>query len=383
MLMMGAPSLARDIYMMGKHCPSMISTEGNDFVSLYSLATDTGRDIVPDYQWFVMYYGDMDYAHAHISSIIRAYSQSIYSRQQGALLIRNALSYLVLSMASLQRLFGAISLCNSGALTSARNLWNEAAALLIGSLEGRSEEGVLDNDGYLAHFWANYLCEPFGVCDTGYSRVNHVIMILLNSGRAALDAKQCSIVEEHVSQISKKLLIPFIQGSLLYSSANMVIHSGDSRTFDFLHTSGYISSRVILPYVNLVNRREVALLDRYLNFDMEMNYDRNSNIKVFQIIEETISKLSGIDCSDVGYLKNMQLGVCPGKPGDPQLQSGGSMDSLWVGFLLFAILFALLAWIVLQRGRKPSSNENLGNVQKDEEEISFPNPVTTIQHQID
>jgi hypothetical protein len=380
--MMGVPSLARDVYMMGKHCPSIITTGGNDFVSLYSLATDTGRDIVPDYNWFVIYYGDENYAHTMISNVIRGYNNLSYSRQQGSLLIRNTLSYLVLPMASLQRFYGSISLCNNGGLTSARTLWNEAAAMLIGSLEGNSEKGISDYDGYLAHFWANYLCEPYGVCDMGYSRVNHVIMILLNTGRAALEARQCSIVEEHVTQISKKMLIPFIQGSLFYSSANGLIHSSDSEIFDFLHTSGYISSRFVLPYVYSVDRYGASLLDRYLNFDMESNHDRNSNIQVFQVFEDAITKLTGVDCSDVGYLNNIQLGVCPGKLGDPKALSGGSFDKLWVWSLLFFLLMTAFLWFLWRKKRKPTVEVN-ENRPKDEEEISFPNQPAIPERQID
>lgn len=383
MLKMGVPSVAKDIYMMGKHCPSIVTTGGSDFVSLYSLATDTGRDIVPDYKWFVVYYGDVNYAHTMISNSIRAYNNLSYSRQQGSLLVRNTLSFLVLSMASLQRLYGSISLCNSGALTSARTLWNEAAALLIGSLEGSSEEGIADDDGYLTHFWANYLCEPFGICDMGYSRVNHGIMILLNTGRAALDARQCSIANEHVAQIGKNLLIPFIQGSLLYSSVNFLIHSVNGEQYDFIHTAGYISGRFVLPYVYSIDHKKAALLDRYINFDMDSNYDRKSNIQVFQIFEDAITKLTGVDCADVGFLQIAQLGVCPGKLGDPNAFSGGSPQKIWIWSLLFLIFLTLIVLLFWRKCRKsaPAINENR---PKDEEEITFPNPTATgAGHQLD
>jgi hypothetical protein len=381
MIAMGATPAAKDIYFNGKHSPLRVTTGGHEFLSLYNLAIDEERNIVPDFKLFTQYYHDSQYAHTTIGNIISAIRDNTYSKIQGSLLVRNTLSYLILSMASLQRLYSATSHCNTGAVINARTLWNEAAALLIGSLEGSNEEGIADDDGYLSHFWANYLCSSFGVCDMGYARVNRVIILLFNSGRAALDADQCAIAQDHALQISKNLLVPFIQGSLLYSSEASLIHSKDSHLYDFVHTAGYISSRYVLPYVYSVNPQGASLIEHYLDFDLNnLNDDRTSTREVFRVLEEAIIQMSGIDCSDVGYLKDVQLGVCRGQLGDPSASHERSSSVRWLWLLLVLLLFGLFIWCDRRKERKVFDESQPEKNAIDEEEITV---VQDSEHRID
>jgi len=311
MLRMEAYDAAKDVYMLGKHA---IVENGSNVgpLSLQHLATSKERKKVPSFGLFNTYFSDENYAN---SAIMGVFNEPIIpganrkSSEQKRAMIVHILRYMVTPMAALQKLYEAVDNCKIISTTISKishKRWDEAAAILIGSMEGSNNKG--SEDGYLMHGLASSLCLKFGVCGKkGNAKVNVLMKEALYAGSSSLSTQSCTNVQESVLAIENHMLVPLIQASLLqaFRNSKLEVNSGD-----WSISSAYVFSRAFLPYIQ--DQTEVsAVIEKNLNFQLDVRPVEDGWQNVFLAFETAVDNMDNIDCRDVGYLSMADAGICP------------------------------------------------------------------------
>lgn len=310
MLRMEAYDAAKDVYMLGKHA---IVENGSRVgpLSLHSLATAVERNISPSFQLFNMYFSDQNYAN---SAIMKVFNEPIIpfvkgkSSGQKRAMIVGILRYMVTPMAALQKLYEAVDSCNIVSTTISKisnKRWDEAAALLIGSMEGSKSGG--NEDGYLMHGLASDLCLPFGVCGKrGQAQVNILMREALYAGSSSLSTQSCDNVLDSAMAIEDLMLIPLIQASLLQTFENSKL---DVNSADESLATAYVYSHAVLPYIK-DQTKVSAVIEKNFNFELSGSPVEDGWQTVFLALETAVDNMDNVNCRDVGYLSMADAGIC-------------------------------------------------------------------------
>jgi len=345
MLRMKAYGAAKDVYTRGKH---VIVENGSSVgpLSLHSLATAAGRKNCPSFQLFNTYFSDENYAN---SAIMRVFNEPIIpnevgkSPEQKRAMIVDILRFMVTPMAALQKLYEAVDNCKIVSTTISKisiKRWDEAAALLIGSMEGSRNKG--SEDGYLMYGLAGDLCLIFGVCaKKGNAQVNILMREALYAGSSSLSTQSCANVLESAVAIESHMLVPLIQASLVhaYTNSNLDVNSDNSRI-----TSAYVYSRAVLPYIQ--DQIEVsAVIEKNFDFQPGMPPVEDGWQNVFLAFETAVDNMDNIDCRDVGYLATVATGICA----DDGVISGGRILRVSSSIVYLLVSTSLLAFNFLLR----------------------------------
>jgi hypothetical protein len=307
---MKAYDAANDVYTHGKHASIRLNNR-EEMLSLRSLAVSTGREKVPSFKLFERYFSksQMNYADNLINDIFIG-PPGLSSNEQKTALVINALQYEVLFMAALQKMYEAIEGCKSSneiRLLSAKQQWDEAAAFLIGSMEGYQAEG--SHDGFLLHNLARKMCHHFNTCNEyGNAIVNEEIESLLYAGSFSLNSQSCDALKDFVSKIEAHLLVPLIQASLYASERNSKL---TTRTTDPMLASGYIFSRSILPYIDDVDSTSAALINKNLAFQFVTEPVVDGVAAVYNAFEQALSIMPLTGCKEIGRSSWGNRGLCP------------------------------------------------------------------------
>ncbi len=186
---MNATSAANFVYKYGKHS-SVPGITQREFLSLRDLAVSPDRRKVPSFSLFEKYHNNNpNYADEIVNKfILRADMRA--STDQIETLVANTLKYQVLYFASLEKMYQAIDGCpsqNQVRWKRAREQWDAAAAMIIGSTDDSN------HDGYLLYSLGSN-CKRFGTCDirSGEAVMNEKIEEAFYAGSYLLDTQSCT-----------------------------------------------------------------------------------------------------------------------------------------------------------------------------------------------
>jgi hypothetical protein len=286
-------------------------------LSLKQLATSTERSIAgSQFSLFSQYYQSDNYADAIVLNILNKQSDfQQASDKQIPELVKGVLTNMVMYMAVLQKLYGALSLCNSG---NGQNtdasvlLFDEAVAFYVGSIEGDQEGGR--DGGQLLFAVAKNLCDTFNVCNAGSNAgVNTDIMHSFLNTSEVLTVGDCASVQQKIQQeITPSLLVPLFQGTLNAAVVNDGLQIGaDNETL----ADSFTFSRSILPLINNVNQASGDALKRNMNFNPLQIAVEDGFSAVFQAIQTGIEGMTAPpvrnQCQNIGIFQDGSYGdVC-------------------------------------------------------------------------
>jgi hypothetical protein len=228
---------AKKLYMYGRNSqrPQQSDNDPYSVRSLEAMATSNSRKAAdPFYTEFVQYHNEPNYADKVIvAALDRTGKWGTASAEQVAEVVTKTSAYQVLYMNALAEIAEAVVACNEGNMLTGdggAHQWDEVAAFLIGSLEGRSEGGSSDlEDGQLMWNLGNKRAFQFQTDNKrGYSLVNSVLEDLLFAGRAQANAFDCSNLEISADRIRHLMLLPVIQSTIRYAISNQFLTSSST-----------------------------------------------------------------------------------------------------------------------------------------------------------
>jgi len=238
MMQTEAYGAADDIYRFGHNSGS------SSGATLFSLANNSNQDFSAD---------------AMMKQVIgrrRQYENA--TRMELAEIIRRTLQSVISYNAVIKKMQVAIYSCEEGSIESAREEWDMAVALFVGSLEGVLAGGRTDRHGLLMYALGNEFCEDFGTCETsGEATVNEQIMFDFVSGRDSMVDGECDHMKDLVSKsITPKLIIPHLQGIISSSIKINQNLSGNPEPFATAH----VLSQTVIPLIDDLNTDSATVL---------------------------------------------------------------------------------------------------------------------------
>jgi hypothetical protein len=247
---------AQLLYSHGSNVPKARHSENDPFTyhSLSELATTTARqDADPIFSDYTSYHGDKDYAHKYITSVLSGLSKWTTPQQNGEAVGLTS-AYHILFVTAVGRMNAAIKSCHGAAADPNATVgetyqWDEAAMLIIGSMEGPILGGSPDlGDGEFTYGLANRHAFQFNTRnDLGYSKVISDIENLLFAGKGELDAGDCDNFERTANKLQKILFVPVIQSSIASASES---HSLSPSSTSLSLTRGEIFSMSVIPIIH-------------------------------------------------------------------------------------------------------------------------------------
>ena len=297
---------ALDTYQQGHH--AYASSDGQQLISLQSLATSSDRSSVPQYKLFSQAYGSPNYADEMVMYGLNqngAYKSA--SRRQLAEEVFRSLQSMVTLMSVLTKMQLAVDNCNANSTNAALSDWDTAVALFVGSIEGFAAGSQPAGTGRMMYALGNEICPYFDVCETnGESTENQDIMSKFAGLNVALQQSQCDYVEREINEtIIPSMEIPLVQGTLYYAITNVGL---DPTVGNDTIVSGDILAAAVQPLVNEANSTSAGIISRNFNFQNVQIPDGTSS--VFEAFTYAVRGM-GINCELVGTpVDAPSLSVC-------------------------------------------------------------------------
>lgn len=343
LMAMEAYEAAEELYSFGRHAHTG-ADNGRVSLSLQSLATNAGRSNVPVFRKFQDFYGNnVDYADTIMFKTFDSSDMTMSPIQRRYVAVGTA-QYMIMYMAALQNMHEADQACVRDAQDiTASELWDRAAAYIIGHLEGTAREG--SNEGFLIWGLAKALCAEWGTCSAtveGNAVANERIRTLLYTGRGALTGGRkdsCSGLKNAATEIEKILLGPLIQG-VLSSMVRTAETTGVVKVRE--HAKAHALANALLPYVHGVNRDAASTIVNNLDFDGTPLSDGLTN--VVNAFTSTMGKF-GVDCRDVGI--STTVDSCSG-----QVSEGKSPLVILVIAIVVVATLAICALVYLKLSKR-------------------------------
>lgn len=228
--------MAKYIYRDGKNSRLEDYYESDDDMadqslrSLHSLAVSGSSAGVLYYNDFIKYFDDQNYADTQIFQALENEGRwKNKPMKQRAAAIRVVMQTQLMYMHVLTRLNDAVVACGVGSDNlriaddgDGADAWDEAAAFIIGSLEGEAIGGAEDfGDGESLWSLGNNRGIEFGrQNEQRFATANDAIFNMLLAGKGMLEAGYCTHLGRFSFGITHMLLIPIIQSVVKYSIVN-------------------------------------------------------------------------------------------------------------------------------------------------------------------
>ncbi len=344
--------MARYIYKNGRN--SKLSEEENDddgvgsnqFLSLHSLATSGERKTAKFYSDFISFYDDPKYAD---TLILNAFDNKERWKNrplaQRAAVIRVTMQTHITLMTILSKLDLAVRNCDPLRDTETddyysatfESAWDEAAAFIIGSLEG-TKFGGSDNfkDGETLWSLANRRSAQFGRQDiSGRAITNNSIVTLLNAGKEVLEVGQCGeTLERYVADLIRMLLVPIMQSVIKYALQNQFQTRGSD---DVNIALGESYTESIVPIISSYDPQSgLLLMDNMMPVDNFQLLVANGP----QAVADSFLAVPDLDCNLIG--KSFEVDACLNSK--QNLQSSGVKRSSIHLFRIFGFVLVHFAW---------------------------------------
>ncbi len=329
--------LARSIYKNGRNSRSRYSDPKSDddgivndqLLSLHSLATDGSRQEAMYYSDFITFFDDPFYADNMILDAFDNRERWKGSpRTQRAAVIRVTMQVHIMYMVILTKLNDAVKTCASVLDSDASTInliswsdniddiratyynsdilsaWDEAAAFIVGSLEGERNGGSKDfEDGQSLWNLANNRCIEFGrQNDNGYAISNNLLFGFIAAGKNMITSGNCFNLERVATDISNLLLVPVIQSVIKYAIQNQSEMRSSTKVEIALGEA--FASGVTPVVLNHDKESGIILMNNMIPIDSsgELVVDGP------QAVADTFLAISHLDCNLVG--KSFDVDAC-------------------------------------------------------------------------
>jgi hypothetical protein len=343
LMRMQAYEAAEELYSYGKHVMMEDASE-KTALSLQYLTTSLDRTNVPQFASFKRYFGgDSDYADTIVRYVFM--SNNGLGPEERRRVFVGVASYIAVYMGVLKSMQDSIDACANGE-EKASAAWDQAAAWLIGSMEGTSNAG--STEGRLLWALSKEHCTEFGTCSNEVrdsSDFNDRVVLQLVAGRSATLTRSCKELVQAADQIAFLMPVPLIQGAI--STAFLLQQSKGERQRALL-AQAYVFSQAILPLIQDVDKDAAKTIGDSFNLMTGEVLPRGLPA-VVAAYSRVLSGM-GIDCNDVGSSDSVD--TCSGTVKKKGLIAG----------LVLSVLAMLLAGYILWRynrtrkARRPENN---------------------------
>lgn len=264
-----------------------------------------GDPFYPDFQKFVDYYGNSQYADQFITAALDGSDTSFVNGNalfasvdaaSRAEAVEKGSQYLAIAMYVIRELEDYVVTCQAGCTVDCDpdNSLDEAVAFYTGSLEGTSTDGT--GKGVLFYTLANKRCNNFKTCGEngdsieGTAKVNMNIFKAFNKMKEDNAAKNCDAVKASKEEIVRQMMVPLIQGTLRYAYLTQTAFEKKGEI------EGASFAAAVLPWIHSCDKGSAETI--YNNMKTgQAGTAKLSDVK--QAFENTYSCL-GITCADVG-----------------------------------------------------------------------------------
>lgn len=265
---LGAWKFATLLYRFGRNARKPRDSENDPFElhSLQGFATSANRKAMPFYSTFINYQqaNKHDFGDQAIMNAIEGKGKwSTRSPEQRAAMVKLTCAYQIIYLETMGLLEDAFNKCEEEdseiGFSSEENPLDQAAALLIGYMEGENMRGT-SADGQLLYNLANKQAFTFeSLNGQGYALVNDELDDLLYAAKGQLDALDCIKVARTTKKISQIMLIPLLQSMLVAAveSEDLAVNS-DSESL----VHGELFATTVLPFMNEIQPDSATSVQR-------------------------------------------------------------------------------------------------------------------------
>jgi len=290
------------------------------------------------------------------------------SQEQRALVIKHGISDLVMPMYSMGMMWKAQNDCAEKKATTLeiQHTWDQAAAYLIGSLEGPLLSGAPSADMGQFDFNLNRkLCKEFNTCVEGsnyHSKLNDRLVQALERGKEQIASGYCKNLQNNIISFIEPILVAGQFQGLLSSA--YAIDNDPERNSDSLYTNpqaayNYVHALAVIPLVeeffppgvDVLNKNSIFVSDAVK--PMQDGYKAISEV-VTKTFENTKTHTIRLNCADVGVLQGPDGpvgGVCPdsksSSTGSGSHSLGSSRSTCTAAVSVFSIFLGIFAYISL------------------------------------
>jgi len=215
--------------------------------------------------------------------------------------------------------------------------WDEGVCFYTGSLEG--VDGLAD--GKLLHQLADKRCANYKTCGengsslSGMAKVNHELFDLFSIAQHQLEMGECASARDTVKQVTTKMYIPMIQGTLRYAYKVDKLQGTEVE-----NAEGATFAAAVLPKVHAISPSAASTI--YDNMKVGAT---STNFKAVKSAFESVYAGMGVSCADIGglwfdgtndYYEGME--PCGGAAVSAQSSAGYQME-LVTSFCISLFLF--------------------------------------------
>lgn len=260
-------------------------------------------------------------------------------------------------------------------------LWDKAAALYAGSLEG--ESGSSGGDGMFLFNLADEMCSRFQSCGTqadlrfGTSYVNNMAIEDFMKAQIHILKRECGPAKQYMQGIVKLMAVPLVQATLYTTYERIYGQVKTEQDAVSLLVQGTSFVATILPLVHDCNPSDAQFLYESLLF--ERNEQNETTVPDYTQVKQALERnyqCMGISCRAVGGISMGREYFPYAEPCQDDAFRPRSDRKVHIGYvagLTGGVLVVLvLIWILLKRFRSTSvqleifhsddSEESIGNL---------------------
>ena len=292
--------------------------------TLQSLSTRADKemkacDVCPyheDFQLFLNYYGDADYANRWImgasyrrqTNFKTGMGEADFSTFEYKPALAEAMSKGAVSMSVLMYVIGrfedaihecdktcSINQCDDGPVHSL----DEAVAFYAGSLQGKDGSG----DGRFLYEFADRMAIDFRTAgedmddDVGTSFVNLQIFDNFKKAQLALLQGYCNVAQDHKRAVVNLMKVPLVQSILKIADHREKRDSAVTENSEKIEAEGATYAAALLPWLYQCNKNDAQILYENMRIGSSASKVRFSEVKT--ALERNYDCL-GITCQQVG-----------------------------------------------------------------------------------
>lgn len=305
MMRTGAYESATDIYENGRNAVAATQflggSEETDLLALKTLATSPARYSVVGFDEFTSYFGSESYADDIVTQAISRTGQyATVEQSQQAEIVKRTLQTMVSHMAAVTKMQSALGQCQSGSKDNARNEWDRAVALFVGSIQGGIANGHQNGQGVWMYALGNEFCGTFNVCETsGEAKVNKKLMFHFTNVRDSLVGGECEHIERAMNnEILPRMAIPLVQGLV-----SKLIDYSDGGTPEAL-AAVHIFSQALTPLMKVIDSVGASTLSQaFSSFQSALTVEVST---VVDVLNGAVGGM-GIPCNELGSPNDYSL----------------------------------------------------------------------------
>jgi hypothetical protein len=307
------------------------------FVSLRDIALSKERfNAEPLYDYYVEYHNEKDYADKAIMAALADDGAAVSSTNtttwktvdQKAAVVRAIAAYQILFMEAHAKLQSAVQQCREAdpevGILARLDPVDEAAALIIGSMEGETLGGSPDlQDGQLLFNLANQHAFQFSVINADkYANVNSEILDSLFAATAELDALDCEDLQRTTTHIGRMITVGMIQGALQAADKNEDIDEKTNPNAVSLAT-GHVLTESVNPWIKHSDAATANFISENMLVKTPVqNMVKDGHENVAKAFGKGLTYSIGLPCEYLG--KTAEVDPCDGIPRNSGKDGGRS-----------------------------------------------------------